>query len=220
MEPSIRITAKQIRFLLGSGRAWAVQHLHVADGVPAELRGNYAVPLDEQRRHGWGLLDEATELGVLRSWVALGYKLASEQKRKEKRGRARLPQVQLTLLPVDGTFAVCRLAADSSIPTWAAADHFFSITRTAGELSVVCRQDAVPEGVACERGWRCLRVAGTMPFSVVGVLASLTAPLAHAGISVFALSTFDTDYLLVKAEDLGRAVDTLRQHGHTVQYPK
>ena len=76
MEPSVRITAKQIRFLLGSGRAWAVQPLHIAGGVPAELRGDYAVPLDAQRQHRWGLLDEATELSVLRSWVALGYRLA------------------------------------------------------------------------------------------------------------------------------------------------
>jgi hypothetical protein len=124
---------------------------------------------------------------------------------------------QLTLLVVDGSFAVCRLCGDAPIPPWANADQFFSITRTADELSVVCRQDAVPEGVRCEQGWRCLRAAGTMPFSVVGVLASLTSPLAEAGISVFAISTFDTDYLLVKTEDLKRAVDALRRHGHTVQ---
>ena len=75
----------------------------------------------------------------------------------------------------------------------------------------------MPEGVACERGWRCLLVAGTIHFSVVGVIASLTTPLAEAGISVFAISTFDTDYLLVKAEDLERAVDVLRRRGHTIQ---
>jgi hypothetical protein len=95
--------------------------------------------------------------------------------------------------------------------------NFFSITRTADELSVVCPQAVVPEGVECERGWRCLRVAGTVPFSAVGVLAALSAPMADAGISVFALSTFDTDYLLVKAEDLERAVDTLRRRGHSIQ---
>jgi len=124
---------------------------------------------------------------------------------------------QLTLVVVDGVFAVCRLEPGAPIPIWSTADDFFSITRTADELSVVCRQDAVPDGINCERGWRCLRVAGTIPFSVVGVLASLTAPLADAGISVFALSTFDTDYLLVKAKDLERAVDVLRRRGHTIQ---
>src|SRR6185437_6302828 len=105
-----------------------------------------------------------------------------------------------------GTFAVCRLGADATIPPWATAGSFFSITRTADELSVVCNQDAVPEGVVSERGWRCLRVAGTMPFSVIGVLASLTVPLAQAGISIFAVSTFDTDYLLVKQAESKRAV--------------
>jgi hypothetical protein len=117
---------------------------------------------------------------------------------------------------VDGTFAVCRLGADATIPAWATPGHFFSITRTADELSVVCCQDAVPEGVVGERGWRCLRVAGTMPFSVVGVLASLAAPLAEAGISVFAVSTFDTDYLLVKAADLEMALTALTQAGHSI----
>jgi hypothetical protein len=123
---------------------------------------------------------------------------------------------QLTLLGVDDTFAVCKLAGDSPIPPWATASDFFSITRTADELSVVCRQDAVPEGIICERGWRTLRVAGAMPFAVVGVLAALTAPLAEAGIGVFAISTFDTDYLLVKGDELQRAVDVLRQYGHLV----
>jgi putative acetyltransferase len=123
---------------------------------------------------------------------------------------------QLTLIVVDGTFAVCKLEPTAPMPPWATAGDLFSITRTADELSVVCRQDPVPEGIPCERGWRCLRVAGTIPFSVVGVLAWLTAPLAEAGISVFAISTFDTDYLLVKAEDLERTVDVLRRRGHTI----
>jgi hypothetical protein len=123
---------------------------------------------------------------------------------------------QLTLIVVDGVFAVCRLAPDAPIPPWSTGGDLFSITRTVEELSIVCRQNAVPDGIICERGWRCLRVAGAIPFSVVGVLASLSAPLAEAGISVFAISTFDTDYLLVKAEDLERALDILRRQGHTI----
>jgi GNAT superfamily N-acetyltransferase len=115
-------------------------------------------------------------------------------------------------------FAICKLMSDASIPSWATAGDFFSITRTAEELSVVCRQNTVPDGINCERGWRCLRVAGTIPFSVVGVLASLTGPLAEAGISAFAISTFDTDYLLVKVQDLERAVAIVRRRSHTVQY--
>jgi putative acetyltransferase len=127
------------------------------------------------------------------------------------------PSRQLSLLLLDGTFAVCRLDSASAIPPWATADELFSITLTGDELSIICRQDAVPEGILCERGWRCWRVAGTIPFSVVGVLASLTAPLAEAGISVFAISTFDTDYLLVKTEDMAKAVEALRGQGHNVR---
>jgi hypothetical protein len=123
---------------------------------------------------------------------------------------------QLTLILVDGTFAVCRLEPAAPIPSWATAGDFFSITRTAEELSVVCREEAVPEGIPVERGWRCLRVAGTLPFSVVGVVASLTAPLAEAGISIFTISTFDTDYLLVKEKDLAAAVEALCGQGHDV----
>jgi GNAT superfamily N-acetyltransferase len=121
-----------------------------------------------------------------------------------------------TLTRLNDTFAVCRLSGDASIPTWAAAAGFFSITRTADELSVVCRQDVVPEDIRCERGWRCMRVEGTIPLSFVGVLASLTTPLTEAGISVFAISTFDTDYLLVKEKDLSPTVEALHRQGHSV----
>jgi hypothetical protein len=92
----------------------------------------------------------------------------------------------------------------------------FSVTRTADELSVVCRQEVVPEAIVCERGWRCLRVGGSMPFTLVGVLVSLTTPVAKAGIGVFAFSTFDTDYLFVKAGDMPKAVAALRAAGHLV----
>jgi hypothetical protein len=125
-------------------------------------------------------------------------------------------QPERTLIVLPDTFAVCRLSNISSIPPWAIEGEFFSITRTADELSVVCRQVAVPEAITSERGWRCLRVAGTVPFSVVGLLAALTAPLAEAGISVFVVSTYDTDYLLAKEKDWTAAVDVLRRQGYTV----
>ena len=128
-----------------------------------------------------------------------------------------MPFHQLNLIVIEGTFAICKLGADATIPPCATASNFFSITRTADELSIVCHQDAVPEGVLCERDWRCLRVAGTMPFSVVGVLASLTAPLAEAGVSIFAISTFDTDYLLVKEADFEKAITELKKAGHSIR---
>lgn len=121
----------------------------------------------------------------------------------------------LTLLP--GTFAVCRLEPDAAVPAWATNGSFFSIARTTDELSIVCNQADVPDGVRCERNWRCFKLAGPIPFSTIGVLASLVSPLAEAGISVFAISTFDTDYLLVKEKDLPKATDALCQAGHSIE---
>ncbi len=123
----------------------------------------------------------------------------------------------LAIMVLEQTFAVCRLGADTHVPAWATAGEFCSITRTQDELSFVCAEECVPEGVKCERGWRCLRVAETIEFSVLGVLASLAVPLAEAGVSIFVLSTFDTDYLLIKAENLPRALEALRAAGHVVQ---
>jgi aminoglycoside 6'-N-acetyltransferase I len=117
------------------------------------------------------------------------------------------------------TFTVCRLGPDEPFPDWASSGAFACLTRTPDELSVVCPEDVIPEGVRCERDWRCLRVAGTLDFALVGVLASLLQPLAGAGVAVFVLSTFDTDYLLVREADLGRAVVVLREAGHTVAEP-
>ena len=116
-----------------------------------------------------------------------------------------------------GRFAVCKLPPGSAIPAWATAGDVFSVTRTGDELSVVCRQEVVPAGTQAEVGWRCLRVAGAMPFTLVGVLASLTGPVAAAGVGVFAVSTFDTDYLLVKEAEFPAAVAALRAAGHLVE---
>ena len=123
----------------------------------------------------------------------------------------------LTLLEVAGLFAVCKLPSGSPIPAWATAGSVFNVTRTADELSVVCRQETVPSGTHCECGWRCVRVTGAMPFTLVEVLDSLTTPIARAGVGVFAFSTFDTDYLLVKEADFPQAAAALRAAGHTVQ---
>ncbi len=121
------------------------------------------------------------------------------------------------LVLVPGAFAVCQLPAAATVPTWATTGDFGSVARTADGLSVVCRKGEVPAGVACARDLRCLRVTGTGSLMDVGVLASLTAALAGVGISVIVVSTFDIDYLLVKATDLGAAVNTLRRTGTPVR---
>jgi len=109
---------------------------------------------------------------------------------------------ELTLRWLPGRFAVCRLAADASVPDWAAGPaELVSITRTADELSIIAPQDRVPTDATAERDFAALRVVGTLEFSTVGVLAKLTAALADGGIPGIAVSTYDTDYLLVKRSD-------------------
>jgi len=115
------------------------------------------------------------------------------------------------------TLSICRLEKNAPIPEWALTGEFFSITRTAEELSVVCPQNQVPPGVQKQDGWKVLQVEGPLDFSLTGVLASLTEPLAKEGISVFAISTYETDYLLVKEEQLEGAIQALREEGYEVE---
>lgn len=117
---------------------------------------------------------------------------------------------------VPGTLAVCRLDPGAGVPGWASGGVLSAIIRTPEELSIVCEQRNVPPDIRCEGGWRALKVAGPLDFSLIGVLASLAGALADAGVSVFALSTYDTDYLLVKADTLERAIDALEAAGHRV----
>jgi uncharacterized protein len=121
----------------------------------------------------------------------------------------------MNLTPYPERYAICRLESTASTPSWARGD-FVSITCTKNELSVVCEQDAVPTDIRCERDWCVLQVEGPMDLAIVGVLSSLTKPLAEAGINLFAISTFDTDYLLVKAQRLEAAKIALEQAGHKV----
>lgn len=128
-----------------------------------------------------------------------------------------MPASTLTLSVLDETLAICRLDRDASIPEWALGSSFCSITRTPDELSLVCLETTVPDEVAASRGWRCIRVDGTLDFSLTGILAGLARPLADAGISIFAVSTYDTDYLLVEATNLARSVVVLEGSGYVVR---
>ena len=120
----------------------------------------------------------------------------------------------MRLRVISGRFAICRLKADDTAE-WARGGGFWSVTHTADELSAVCEEARVPAGVRCDRGWACLQVRGPLDLASVGVIASLGRTLADAGVSVFAISTFDTDYLLCKQESLDRAVSALRAAGHS-----
>ena len=112
--------------------------------------------------------------------------------------------------------AICRLEPDSDLPAWVRGRSFCAITMTDEELSIVCPEAAVPDSVFCDRGWRCLKIAGRLDLAETGVLYALARPLAEAKISIFALSTFNTDYLLVKEKDLERAIHVLSHQGHNV----
>jgi len=121
---------------------------------------------------------------------------------------------QLSVLP--GSLAMVRLAPNAALPSWSVQGGFFSVTRTDDELSIVCPADRVPSGVRAETGFRALKVRGPFALSEIGVLAALAAPLAAAKVSVFVISTFETDYLLVNEEQLPAAVAALRIDGHQV----
>jgi hypothetical protein len=125
---------------------------------------------------------------------------------------------QLTLSLFEGCLAVCRLPSSSTVPTWAfAKGPLNSITRSEKELSVICAETAVPSGVRCERGWRVMKVENTLNFALTGILVSLADPLADAGVSIFTVSTFDSQYLMVKEASIEVALKILVNAGHEVQ---
>jgi uncharacterized protein len=126
-----------------------------------------------------------------------------------------MASVTLNLLP--GEYAICRLDPGSQDPTWAARDSRVSvIARTAEELSVLCSAESVPAGVKCEGGWRMFKFLGPFAFTQTGILAAVLAPLGEARIGILAVSTFDTDYVLVKEAELARARDVLVEARHVV----
>jgi hypothetical protein len=125
------------------------------------------------------------------------------------------PRLPLELL--GDTLAVCGLPPETPLPRWTSGRHsFLTITRTRTELSIVAAERLVPRELKCEGGYRAARVHGTLPLDLVGVVAAMAAPLAERGISLFAISTNETDYILVQQRDLAAAVQAWRNAGHTV----
>lgn len=123
-----------------------------------------------------------------------------------------MKNLPLSVLPQ--RFAVCRLGPDDMIPDWLSRRPFWSVTRTGEELSIVLPEENVPGDWRAEKGWCCQKVDGPLDFSLTGILASLATPLAEAGISIFAISTYDTDYVLVRDKDLDKAKKVLSGCGH------
>lgn len=123
----------------------------------------------------------------------------------------------LTLQLVAGEFAVCRLPPNEPIPAWAGSAVFSSVTRTADELSVICPATQVPPSIKHDTDWRLLKFQGPFDLGAVGILASVTAPLAATSISLLAIATFDTDYILIKSGKLDEALAALTSAGHSVR---
>ena len=121
---------------------------------------------------------------------------------------------KLKFSQVPGSFAVCRLPAMAAVPDWALQGPFFSLTRTLEELSIVCLAAEVPPEVHPETDWTCLKLEGPFPFSETGILTSFVQPLSDRAIPIFAVSTFDTDYVLVKRAWADKAVEALQAAGH------
>lgn len=124
--------------------------------------------------------------------------------------------MKLTIEVLTDSFAIAKLPPTEVVPAWATGGEFSSITRTIDELSIVTMQNKVPSGAKANRGWRALKVRGAIDFSEVGVLNSIANPLARASISIFAISTFNADYILVKEEMLENAINALHSAGHTI----
>lgn len=118
-----------------------------------------------------------------------------------------------------GEFAICRLGPSEEIPPWARGPGLVAAVRTDDHLTVVCGWDRVPDGVRRSGPWSALAVNGPMELTEVGVIAAIAAPLAAAGVSLFAVSTFDTDVVLVPADRLAAAVEALRGAGHRLDAP-
>ena len=123
---------------------------------------------------------------------------------------------ELTLELWPGSFAVCKLNPTGDLPGWATSDLFWFST-TPDETTVVCIQDQVPQSVQQVGDWRCFRISGTLDFSETGIIAGIANCLANENISVFAMSTYDTDYFLVPQSKLELAINAFRNNGYPVK---
>ncbi|HXM29032.1 MAG TPA: ACT domain-containing protein [Chthoniobacterales bacterium] len=124
------------------------------------------------------------------------------------------PRLKLLLLP--DLLAVCRLERGQEIPAWATGGDFYSVSRIREELSIICASSSVPENVRASRGWRAIKIEGPLDLDLVGILVSVAVPLAHAGIGILPVGTFDTDYILVRDRQLGEALKALRATGFNI----
>ena len=124
--------------------------------------------------------------------------------------------VPVTIIVYEESFAICRLSSGEQVPSWCADSAFLSVSRSPDELSIVCLQRLVPDGVRCSRDWALMRIDGVLDLQMTGVLSGLLAPLSGAGVNVFTISTYDTDYILVPRSKLEKTRTSLSVEGHHI----
>ena len=125
----------------------------------------------------------------------------------------------LELRTISGQFGICKIQSGASIPSWAISGKIWSVTRTETEISIVCPREKIPQGAEAERNWRVLEVVGPLSFEMVGVPLSLAAPLAKAGVSIYSVSTFETDLILIREESFEIACRALtKQDIRSLEY--
>jgi len=127
------------------------------------------------------------------------------------------PVNKLTLSILPQAFSICQLPREQEVPVWDFQSSFYNVCKTADELSIVCEEDDVPDGIKKTKGWRAFKVAGPLDFALTGIVAALAKPLAEHNIPVFVISTYDTDYLLVQNKHFEDAQKLLGENFILVQ---
>ncbi|MGD1823115.1 MAG: ACT domain-containing protein [Pleomorphochaeta sp.] len=114
-------------------------------------------------------------------------------------------------------YAICRLSSNEDIPSWCKIEDFVTITKTEDELSLVLKSNQIPDNIKCEKGWNILKIVGPLDFSLIGILSKLSTILADNNIGIFVISTFDTDYILIKKENTNNAIRVLSEKGYLLE---
>lgn len=123
---------------------------------------------------------------------------------------------RLRLQLLQGRYAISRLNGRTEVPAWSSGEGFVSVSRADDELSIVCREDRVPEDTQCDRDWICLKFVGPFELYETGIVLSVVQPLSEGGIGVLVISSFDSAYLLIKNDDLLHAQMLLQNAGHAL----
>jgi hypothetical protein len=124
--------------------------------------------------------------------------------------------IKLKLKVLSSNYGVCRFDPHTEVPSWAMQGDFFTVSKSQEELSIVCQASLIPADIKAEKEWRIFKIEGPFSFTQIGILNAVTSVLSENGISLFAVSTFDTDYIMVKCADLDRSIQALRKAEHQV----